>query len=114
FRIVVTTVWPFVLYRVIKNIRAIPYTEVLLYVIFVVVLLSLAAIASQLQSKINIKVLRDATLDLIHRLWKKMNALDWLTFHGKSRVHYFDMLMVDAWRLRGGMAALLDSLIVIS
>lgn len=112
FRIVVSTIWPFILYRVIKDIGTMPYTEVLLYVTAVVLLLSLAAVASQLQSKININVLRDATLELIHRIWKKMNALEWLTFHGKSRVYYFDMLMVEAWRLRGGMAALLDSLIV--
>ncbi len=111
-RIIITTVWPFILYRVIKDIGVMPFTQVVLNILLVVLLLSLATIASQMQSKINIKVLKEYTLELIDRIWKKMNALDWLTFHGKNRVYYFDMLMVETWRLRGGMAALLDSLIV--
>ncbi len=112
FRIAVSAAWPFILYRTIRDIAKVSYTEILINITLVVFILALGALASQMQSKININVLKKSTLELIDRIWKKMNALDWLTFHKNNRVYYFDMLMVETWRLRGGMNALLEYLII--
>lgn len=111
-RIVVATVWPFYLYRSIKKIGINANNQILADITLIVALLTIGAIAAHLQSRINISLLKAFTLDLIDRIWRKMNALNWLTFHGKNRVYYFDMLMVETWRLRAGMAALLESLII--
>ena len=111
-RIVISAVWPFLLYRTLKDIGVLSSTEILMNIGLVVFLLALAAIATHRQSIINIQIIKAFTLDLIDRIWKKMHALDWLTFHGKNRVYYFDMLMLEAWRLRAGVAAILESLIV--
>ncbi|TDG36497.1 ABC transporter ATP-binding protein [Pedobacter changchengzhani] len=112
FRIVVAASWPFILYRTIKNSASLPNSEIIMNIVLVSIILALGAIASQLQSKINIKVLKYSTLDLIHQIWVKMNGLSWQTFHKNNRVYYFDMLMVEVWRLRRGMSALLEYLIV--
>jgi ABC-type bacteriocin/lantibiotic exporter with double-glycine peptidase domain len=111
-RIVISMAWPFFLYRTLKEIGIISYSQIIINMALVAIMLILVAIATHLQSKINIKVLKVSVLKLIDQIWKKMNALDWLTFHGNNRVYYFDLLMVEAWRLRAGMAALLESLII--
>lgn len=111
-RIVIAAIWPFFLYRTLQNTGIGAHSRLPLHIMLVVLLLVLGTIASHLQSGINIRLLKTFTLGLIERIWKKMNALDWLTFHVHNRVYYFDMLMVETWRLRAGMAALLESLII--
>ncbi|WP_158988804.1 ABC transporter ATP-binding protein [Mucilaginibacter sp. L196] len=111
-RVAISAAWPFYLYRSLKEIGKKTYTQILIDLTLVAFMLALIAIGTHLQSKINIKILKEFTLELIDRIWKKMNALDWLTFHRNNRVYYFDMLMVETWRLRAGMAALLESLII--
>ncbi len=111
-RIAISTAWPFFLYRTLKEIGISSSNQIITNISIVVFMLALLAGATHLQSKINIQVLKLFTLELIDRIWKKMNSLDWLTFHGKNRVYYFDMLMVETWRLRAGMSAIIESLIV--
>ena len=111
-RTIVSAIWPFLLYRILKEISVQSHNQLLLYVGLMVCMLALVALATQLQSKVNIVIIKDFTLEIINKIWKKMNALDWQTFHGKNRVYYFDLLMVETWRLRGGLAALLESLII--
>lgn len=112
FRIATATVWPYFLYRYLKS-DALPSPVVLVLGVLAVVLLFVGSgVASYRQSLININLLHAFSGRLTQRIWQKMNGLDWLTFHRKSRVYYFDMLMVEAWRLRGGMGALLEVLVV--
>jgi len=111
-RIVTSAVWPFYLYRSLKEIGLNTDSRLLTDITLVAGMLILGAITTHLQSRTNIHILKVFTLDLIDRIWKKMNALDWLTFHGHNRVYYFDMLMVETWRLRAGLAALLESLVI--
>ncbi len=111
-RIVVATVWPFFLYRSLQKVGVDANSGIVVNIIVMALLLLFGAVATHLQSQTNIRILKGFTLELIDRIWKKMNALDWLTFHGKNRVYFFDMLMVETWRLRAGMAALLESLII--
>lgn len=112
-RIVSSTTWPFLLYYTLKDIgKSSTDQMLLLHLVCVGLLLSVAAMAAHLQSNTNIKILKLYTLDLIDKVWKKMQAIDWLTFHGRNRVYYFDMLMVETWRLRSGVGALLESLII--
>lgn len=112
FRILTATVWPYFLYRHLKG-NELPNTSVLIPGLLGLLLLFVcSSVASYRQSMINIELLNGFSFQLSQRIWKKMNALDWLTFHSKSRVHYFDMMMVESWRLRGGMGALLEVLVV--
>lgn len=111
-RIAISAIWPLFLYHTLKEIGRSSNTQILMNITIVLLLLALAAVVTHFQSSTNIKILKIYTLDLIDKIWKKMNALDWLSFHGKNRVYYFDMLMVETWRLRGGAAALLESLII--
>ncbi len=111
-RIFISTAWPFLLYRVLQKIGISSSNQIILYLGLVVVMLGLLTWITELQSRINIRILKSFTLQMIDKIWKKMNALEWLTFHQKNRVYFFDLLMVETWRLRAGMAALLESLIV--
>jgi ABC-type bacteriocin/lantibiotic exporter with double-glycine peptidase domain len=111
-RIGFSAVWPFYLYKSLKEMGTHQESQLLMDILIVVVFLVLIAIVSNLQSKINIGILKAFTLDLADRIWKKMNSLDWLTFHGKNRVYYFDMLMVETWRVRSGIVAVLESIII--
>lgn len=112
FRILAATGWPYLLYRYLKA-GALPDAPVLAWGVLVIVLLFVASgAATYRQSVVNIQLLHTFSRDLTQRIWQKMNRLDWLTFHGKSRVYYFDMMMVEAWRLRSGMGALLEVLLV--
>lgn len=111
-RILLTAIWPFLLYRMLKEIGSSSTYQILVNLALVVLILGLVAWVTHLQSKINIDILKGFTLKLVDKLWKKMNSLDWLTFHGNNRVYYFDMLMVETWRLRGGVGAVLESLII--
>lgn len=111
-RIIISATWPFFLYKTLKEIGVTPDSHILINIVLVILMLAGVAITTHLQSRININVLKVFTLELIDRIWKKMNALDWLTFHGKHRVYYFDLLMVETWRLRAGFGAVLESIII--
>jgi ABC-type bacteriocin/lantibiotic exporter with double-glycine peptidase domain len=111
-RIIISATWPFFLYKTLKEIGVTPDSHILINIVLVTLMLAGVAITTHLQSRININVLKVFTLELIDRIWKKMNALDWLTFHGKHRVYYFDLLMVETWRLRAGFSAVLESIII--
>ncbi len=111
-RIVISAVWPFYLFRSLKKMGVDPENQILTDMVLVACMLVTGAVAAHLQSGKNIQILKTVTLGLINRIWEKMNALDWLTFHGHNRVYYFDMLMVETWRLRAGMAAILETLII--
>ncbi|WP_192579334.1 ATP-binding cassette domain-containing protein [Dyadobacter aurulentus] len=111
-RIFASSVWPIFLYQSLKTIGTSSKGTILIHVIAVAFLLVAAAVSHHFQSKINIGILSKFTVELSSRIWKKMNALDWLTFHGKNRVYYFDMLLIETWRVRNGLVAILESLIV--
>lgn len=112
FRILAATTWPYFLYRYLKKDAWPHWGELLPGVLAVLLLFIGSGVASYRQSEINIALLNRFSLKLTERIWKKMNALDWLTFHRKSRVYYFDMMMVEAWRVRGAMGAVLEVLAV--
>jgi ABC-type bacteriocin/lantibiotic exporter with double-glycine peptidase domain len=108
-RILLSTAWPFLLYRTLQQTEEISTGEITLHILLVAVLLLLLYVVSQLQSNANIRVIRSYTLELIEQIWKKINTLEWLAFHSKNRVYYFDMLLVEPWRIRTGVAALLEN-----
>jgi len=112
FRIGATALWPFLLYRSLKETDNRNDIDIVFNIGLVILLLGLASLAAHKQSAINIQIIKSFTLETIDRLWCKMNSLDWLTFHSKNRVYYFDMLMVETWRLRAGVIALLESLFI--
>jgi ABC-type bacteriocin/lantibiotic exporter with double-glycine peptidase domain len=111
-RILISAAWPYLLYHRIQKSAENSVGEILIGLLAVTVMFILSGLASNRQSLINIAIMEAFSLNLVERMWKKMVALEWLTFHGKNRVYYFDMLMVEAWRLRLGMVALLELLIV--
>ncbi|MBZ4187283.1 ATP-binding cassette domain-containing protein [Niabella beijingensis] len=112
FRILAATIWPYFLYRYLKSASLPRFTDLLPGVLVVLLLFAGSGIASYRQSAINIRLLKNFSLELADRIWKKMNALDWLTFHQRNRVYYFDMMMMEAWRLRSAMGAVLEVLAV--
>lgn len=111
-RIAISTAWPFLLYRILTGIGVISNNQIVVYLAFLVLLLAILSWFTHLQSTLNIRILKSFSLQLIDKIWKKMNALNWMTFHQKNRVYFFDLMMVETWRLRAGMAALLESLII--
>ena len=111
-RILASTVWPIFLYKSLQQIGDSSDTDILINLLAVIFLLLFAAISHSFQSKINIAILSKFTVELSSRIWKKMNALDWLTFHGNHRVYYFDMLLIETWRVRNGLVAILESIVV--
>ncbi|MGJ7032969.1 ATP-binding cassette domain-containing protein [Niabella hirudinis] len=112
FRIIAATIWPYFLYRYLKDSTLPHVTELVPGVLAVLLLFIGSGVASYRQSAINIELLKTFSLELTERIWKKMHALNWLTFHQQSRVYYFDMMMVEAWRLRGAMGAVLEVLAI--
>lgn len=111
-RIVIATIWPFFLYIILKEIGVSSANKIILYFGILLFMFGLLTWFTHLQSKINIRILKSFTLEMIDKIWKKMNSLEWLTFHQKNRVYFFDLLMVETWRLKSGMTALLESLII--
>jgi len=111
-RILASAVWPIFLYQSLKQIGNSSGTHILINLVAVICMLLFAATTHHFQSKINIGILSKFTVELSSRIWKKMNALDWLTFHGKNRVYFFDMLLIETWRLRNGLIAILESIFV--
>ncbi len=111
-RIGVSLVWPYTLFYLVKNIDQQSATELLWGIAAVTLLLIVSAIVSQKQSTLNLKILQTFSASLTEKVWKKMISLDWRTFHSKNRVYYFDLIMMDTWRLRAGLGALLETLIV--
>ncbi len=78
----------------------------------VVLLFVIANIAAFRQSRLNVQMMQEWGLKLSERMWLKMNSLEWLIFHGKNRVYFFDMLLADFWRFRQGMMAVLEIILV--
>ena len=112
FRVGISTLWPYLLYTNIKNIGTYTFSEIIGNLTWVVLLLILGTFISQHHSKVNVGILKVATHNLIVQIWKKIHALDWLTFKSKNRVYFFDTMMVEAWRVRAGKSALLETLFV--
>jgi ABC-type bacteriocin/lantibiotic exporter with double-glycine peptidase domain len=111
-RIFASAVWPVFLYQSLKEIGNSSRADILTNIFGIILMLLFVAISHHFQSKINIAILSKFTIELSSRIWKKMNALDWLTFHGKNRVYYFDMLMIETWRVRNGLVAILETIVV--
>ncbi len=111
-RIGISLLWPYMLYRMVRNEEQWSAEQLSAGIVIVLVLFIISATVSIKQSAINLNILQEFSGNLTDSIWRKMAHLDWHTFHGKNRVYYYDMLMVEAWRLRGGVNALLDTLLV--
>jgi ABC-type multidrug transport system fused ATPase/permease subunit len=111
-RIVISAAWPYTLYHYFDKNTNITLDKILLLSAFVIAMFVLSSFASLKQSLTNIDIMRKFSQSLFERMWEKIHSLEWLTFHGKNRVYFFDILLVDGWRLRHGMMALLESVIV--
>jgi ABC-type multidrug transport system fused ATPase/permease subunit len=111
-RILISAVWPFLMYHYIQKQHNNTTGQIVLLTCGVALAFILMGIASHRQSLININIINDFSLELVEKMWAKMNRLEWLTFHGKNRVYFFDILMTDAWRLRQGMMALLEFIVI--
>ena len=111
-RVLASAVWPIFLYQSLKQIGNSSGADILINLAAVIFMLLFAAASHHFQSKVNINILGKFTVELSSQIWKKMNALDWLTFHGKNRVYYFDMLLIETWRVRNGLVSLLESIFV--
>lgn len=111
-RIVIATFWPFFLYKIMKEIGVSSANKIFFYFSLLFLMFGILTWFTHLQTKINIRILKSFTIEMIDKIWKKMNALEWLTFHQKNRVYYFDLLMVETWRLKSGVTAFLESLII--
>jgi ABC-type bacteriocin/lantibiotic exporter with double-glycine peptidase domain len=111
-RILISAAWPYLMYRYIQKQHSNTTEEIVIVTSGVSLAFILAGVASHRQSLINIAIMNDFSLKLVERMWAKMNRLEWLTFHGKNRVYFFDILMADAWRLRQGMMAWLEFIII--
>ncbi len=111
-RIGISLVWPYFLFYLVKNTDQRPLKELLWGILAVTLLLIISAVVSQKQSTLNLKILQAFSATLTEKVWKKMMSLDWRTFHSKNRVYYFDLIMMDTWRLRAGLSALLETLLV--
>ena len=111
-RIGISLVWPYSLFYLVKNLDQRPVRELFSGILVVTLLLILSAILSHKQSTLNLRILQDFSTSLTNKVWKKMMNLEWRTFHSKSRVYYFDLIMMDTWRVRAGLSALLETLIV--
>jgi ABC-type multidrug transport system fused ATPase/permease subunit len=111
-RILVSAAWPWLMYHYIQKRHDSSTSQIMIIIIAIVAAFVLTGITSHRQSLINVSIMEEFSLKLEERMWKKMISLDWLTFHGKNRVYFFDILMADAWRLRQGMMALLEFIII--
>ena len=111
-RIVFSISWPYLLFYYIKNQDSININGLIAIIVSVISMFVIASVATYKQSRLNILMVEAWSLKLSEQMWKKMISLDWLTFHGKSRVYYFDLLMTDFWRFRQGMMAILETVIV--
>ncbi|MCD0486845.1 ABC transporter ATP-binding protein/permease [Pedobacter sp. MC2016-14] len=111
-RILFATAWPYLLYHYLQK-RDFTFNAAagqILAIIFLLFILS--ALATHRQSVLNIKLVDGFSHALYQKLWEKMLAIKWLSFHRKSRVYFIDIFMNEAWRLRKGITALLESIVV--
>lgn len=111
-RILISTLWPYIMYRYIQTGNKNSPFDILIGILLVVVLFLISGFASHRQSLINVNIMETFSLNLVQRMWNKINSLEWLGFYSKTRVYFFDLFMVDAWRLRLGMIALLELIII--
>lgn len=111
-RVLLSAAWPYLLYNFLKKSGSVSAASITLLGVAIVIVFILIGLAHYRQSVLSVRILRQFSLNLSQRLWIKMNSLTWLGFYGKNRVYFFDALMVDAWRVRQGIAALLESIIV--
>jgi len=110
-RIVFSLAWPYLLYKQLFQNEKIE-TDSLSYVIpIVIAIFSISQWAVYKQLLTNIKINDQISLKLITDLWRKMVSLEWLSFKSKNRVYYFDIFLVDFWRIRHGIMALLEVII---
>jgi len=111
-RILFSAVWPYILYHFLQKNHNNNAAYITWLSIGVIGMFTIGGIAAHMQSKVNASIMQEFSLKLGERIWKKMNSIEWLVFHNKNRVYFFDMMMIEAWRLRQGMAALLEMVIV--
>jgi len=111
-RILLSTAWPYAMYRIIQKNNQGSQVEIAIYILIVVFLFIAAGLATHKQALMNLAIMETFSLNLIERMWVKINNLDWSIFYGKSRVYFYDLFMVDAWRLRLGMLAFLELILV--
>lgn len=111
-RIGVSLIWPYSLFYLVKNIDQRPVNELYSGILAVMLLLILSAVLAHMQSALNLRILQDFSSGLTNKVWERMMNLEWRTFHSKTRVYYFDLIMMDTWRVRAGLSALLETLIV--
>lgn len=111
-RVMLSATWPYLLYHFLKKDSSVSPGTATLLTLGIIAIFILSGLAYQRQAALNVRILHTFSLNLSQRLWQKMNSLPWLVFHHKNRVYYFDMLMTDTWRVRLGLSALLESVIV--
>lgn len=111
-RVILSAAWPYLLYHFLKKNTAATAGVTTLLTLGIIAIFILSGFTYQRQAALNVRILHNFSLSLTQKLWQKINSLPWLAFHQKNRVYYFDMVMTDAWRMRQGLAALLESVMV--
>jgi ATP-binding cassette subfamily C protein len=90
-----------------------PQAQPLLVTMLVIIALFTASqLAAYFQSLINVKMLENISLDLSSTVWKHFSKLEWQAFHEKDRSYFFDLMMMDFWRVRQGILQFVELVIV--
>jgi len=107
-RIFFSLAWPYLLYKQLFRNEQIE-TDSLVYIIpLVLIIFGISQWATYKQLVVNTRINDAVSLNFITDLWNKMVSLEWLSFKSKNRVYFFDVFLVDFWRIRHGIKALLE------
>lgn len=107
-RIICSLAWPYLLYRQLFKDEQIE-TDLIIYIVpIVLIIFALSQWFSYIQTKINTQINDYLSLHLTSDFWHKMISLEWLSFKSKPRNYYFNVFLVDFWRIRHGIKAFLE------
>ena len=110
-RILFSLAWPYLLYKQLFKNEQIETDNIFIVVPFVLVIFAMAQWFMYKQTVINTRINDYLSLHLTTDFWHKMMSLEWLSFKSKSREYYFNIFLVDFWRIRHGIKAVLENIL---
>ncbi len=110
-RIVFSLAWPYLLYKELFKNEQIQTDNIVILIPVVLVIFAFAQWFTFRQAVINTRINDYLSLRITTNFWHKMVSLEWLSFKSKSREYYFNIFLVDFWRIRLGIKAVLENIL---
>ena len=102
-------IWPLLIYRSIHPIPEVMGIALYANAVAIIALFSLAQWLTFKQAAYNYSMVDEACLRLSAKLYDQFARLQWQEFRNHNRAYFYDLILVDFWRVRQGVNKLFDS-----